>query len=249
MLPIHQHILRVQAYETDFRNRWKPHCLQNSLQEAASLHAAELGFGYLEMGARGLAWILSRMRIDFYHMPTMGEEIVLRTWPKGIQQRLFFTRDFRLETPGGLPVALATSAWVLVDLAKRRILPPTALPGDLPIHAEDAIPDLLEKIVAPEELPPRGEFQAGYTAVDAMGHANSGRYLEWLLDCFPFETYRERRLARVQFNFSTEVKPGERLSIAAGEGLARGTILESGVRAFDAAFSWASVDYEVEAEK
>ena len=80
-----------------------------------------------------------------------------------------------------------------------------------------------------------------------MGHANSARYIEWLEDCFPFDTHRQRRLDWIQLNFSNEVKPGERLAISvgpqqgeedAGTWLAQGSILPGGTRAFDAAFAF-----------
>jgi acyl-ACP thioesterase len=193
------------------------------------------------MRTRELAWILSRMRIDFHTMPGMGERVSLRTWHKGVQQRLFFTRDFVLRSEKG-PVAEASFCWILVDWVKRRMLPPAALPGELVLHAEDAIPDLLEKIVVPDGLPVVGSFEVGYSAVDPVGHANSGRYVEWLEDCIPYETWQGRRLTRLQVNFSTEVKPGGHVTVTAGEAggrwLAQGTILESGIRAFEAELGW-----------
>ena len=240
-LSVHTETIVVKSYEVDFRNRWKAHCLQQALQEAASNHATELGVGYPEMRERGLAWVLSRMRIDFHVMPLMRDTVKLRTWHKGVQQRLFFTRDFALSS-GGQPVAEASFCWILVDWVKRRMLPPSALPGDLLVHSEDAIPDLLEKIIVPDGLPVLGNFTAGYSAVDPVGHANSARYVEWLLDCFAFESYAQRSLKRLQVNFSTEVRPGEHVSLTAGEQdgrwLAQASILESGKRAFEAAFDW-----------
>jgi len=240
-LSVHCEEITVKSYEVDFQNRWKPHCLQQALQEAASRHATELGYGYPEMMERGLAWVLSRMRIDFHTMPKMRDTVALRTWHKGVQQRLFFTRDFQL-TCAGAPVAEASFCWIVLDWHKRRVLPPAALPGDLLTHAEDAIPDLLEKIPVPDGLPLLGSFAVGYSAVDPVGHANSARYVEWLQDCFPHESYAARRLSRLQVNFSGEVKAGERVDICAGQvdgqWLAQGAVQESGKRAFEAAFAW-----------
>jgi acyl-ACP thioesterase len=243
-LSVHSETLVVKSYEVDFRNRWKAHCLQQALQEAASNHATELGWGYPEMRERGLAWVLSRMRIDFHDMPLMRDSVSVRTWHKGVQQRLFFTRDFMLSAQGR-PVAEASFAWLLVDWTRRRMLPPSALPGALLEHHEDAIPDLLEKIVVPEGLPVLASFQVGYSAVDPVGHANSARYVEWLTDCFPFESYSQRRLRRLQVNFSSEIRPEEHVELSAGElegrWLAQANIRESGKRAFEAQFTWQEI--------
>ena len=107
--PVYSETLRVKSYETDFQNRWKPHCVQQALQEASSRHAALLGYGYESMFARGMAWILSRMRIDFAELPPMGEEVVVRTWVKGRGEPVQL--DYRLErTPG------QGSGWKIYDL-------------------------------------------------------------------------------------------------------------------------------------
>ncbi len=245
--PIWTETTRARAYECDFRGRWKPSVFLQAMQEAAGSHAAALGVGFEQLLPREMAWVLSRLKIQFLDAPRMGEAVILRTWPRGVQQRLFFTREFDIRAGDGRPLALATTAWVLIQPQQRRILPPAALQMDLPRHDAAALDEPLEKIVVPDGLPERGEFGVSYSAVDVMGHANSARYIDWLADCFPFEEYRLRRLDWLQLNFSTEVKPGERLAISAGPApeeqasglwLAQGKILPGGTRAFDAAFAW-----------
>ena len=234
---------RVKAYEADFAGLWKPAAFLQAMQEAAANHAAALGFGLEQMQARDMVWILSRVLIYFRDYPRMGESVRLRTWPRGVQQKLFFTRDFILTAGDGRRLAEATTGWLLVQPERRKILPPSAMGGALPPNSEQAVDELLEKIPIPAGLEPRGAFSAGYSAVDVMGHANSARYVEWLSDCFPFEDYRARRLARLQINYSSEVKPGEECQIAAaaldgGTWVAQGAIQPAGTRAFEAAFTW-----------
>lgn len=236
---------RVKAYEADVNGLWKPAAFLQAMQEAAANHAAALGFDFERMQAREMVWVLSRVLIRFRDFPRMGETVRLRTWPKGVQQKLFFTRDFILTAGDGRRVAEATTGWLLIQPRLRRILPPVALDGKLPPNTESAIDDLLEKIAVPEGLETRKTFEAQYSAVDVMGHANSARYVEWLCDCFPFEELRERRLASLQINFSNEVRPGEALAIGlgaangkAGAIAAQGTILSDGRRAFEARLEW-----------
>ena len=237
--------LRARASECDFRGEWKPSAFLQAMQEGAANHAAALGVGFEEMRAADSAWILSRFKIHFLAPAPMGEAIQLRTWPRGIQQKLFFTRDYIFTAADGRRLAEATSAWVMIQLSKRRILPPQALKTDLPFHSESALDGLLEKVAVPEGLPERLRVQASYSAVDVMGHANSARYLDWLCDCLPFEGHRARRLSKVQINYSSELKPGEEMAILAGPSdtsqpetwTAQG-ILPSGSRAFEAAMGW-----------
>ena len=134
--------------------------------------------------------MLSRFRIHFHAFPKMGETVTLQTWPKGVQQRLFFTRDFTLHDPQGEALAAATSAWLLINPHTRRILLPQALIDRLPDNRGRSALDMdLEKINPPDGLPERGVFEAGYSAVDVLGHANSARYLEWLSDAIGMQVF------------------------------------------------------------
>jgi len=79
--------------------------------------------------------------------------------------------------------------------------------------------------------------QAG-AAVDMLGHVNNARYVEWACDSLPFDLHRTARLRELQVNFLNEVRPGERISLRAGEQeeawYVYGQNLDRGLRAFEA---------------
>ncbi len=208
---------RVRAYETDFQQRWRPACFAQAMQEAASHHAQHLGFGFKEMMARDTIWVLSRLRIRFHAFPTFGDLVRIETWPKGIQQRLLFMRDFYLRDESGGLLAEATTAWLLISPSARRILPPNALNGGVPDNGgRSAISEPLDKLAPPAGLEERLKASAGYSAIDMMGHVTNSRYLEWMGDAFALEEHAARRLADLQVNFTSEVLPGEDVSLAMG---------------------------------
>jgi acyl-ACP thioesterase len=230
----------VKTYETDLNRRWKPACFFQAMQQAATHHAASWGYDYDALLKAGRVWILSRLKIRFECFPADEETVSIRTWPKGIGQKLFFLRDFEFHTAGGQPLAAATSAWVLIDPSARRMLLPNALDFAVP-HNEglSALNEPLDKIAAPDDLPERLTVQAGYSAVDMLGHANNARYVEWACDSLPLDLHRDGRLRALQVNFLNEVRPGERVSLRAGEQdgiwLVYGQNLDRDVRAFESA--------------
>jgi len=211
--PVWMQDIYVRTYETDFENRWKPAGFFNAIQEAATQHAAHLGFDYQDMLAQNRIWILSRVKIKFFAFPTMREIVKVRTWPCGIQQKVFFTRDFIFSAQNGNPYAAATSAWILIDPIARRMLMPSALRGELPLSDERALDEDLLKIVPIEHAPERLHLAAGYSAIDMMGHVNNARYIEWICDCFPIEHYARHQLEWLQINYLNEVKPGDFISL------------------------------------
>jgi acyl-ACP thioesterase len=229
----------VKTYETDFNRRWKASCFFQAMQQAATSHAASWGYDYDVLLRSGRVWILSRLKIRFDHFPTHDETLTIRTWPKGIGQKLFFLRDFEFRRPDGELLAAATSAWVLIDPAARRMLLPNALDFAVP-HNDglSALSEPLDKIAAPDDLPERLTVQAGYSAVDMLGHVNNARYVEWACDSLPFDLHQSRSLRQLQVNFLNEVRPGERICLRSGEEngvwLAYGQNLDRGLRAFEA---------------
>jgi medium-chain acyl-[acyl-carrier-protein] hydrolase len=239
---------RVKTYETDFQKRWKPACMLQTLIETATTHAGALGLGYQNLIDLNMAWVLSRIKIRFVKQAEMGQPVLIETWPKNIQQRLFFTRDFHLRTAQGETVALATSAWLLINPQARRMLPPQALAIEVPNQVgKSALDEPLDKINAPDGLPLRQTVVAGYSDIDLMNHTNSARYLEWVSDCFSMEEHRTHRLDWLQLNFVNETLPGESLAIHAGPGtnapdtwFIYGTNLNTNLRAFEAALGWSN---------
>jgi len=229
----------VKTYETDLNRRWKPSCFFQAMQQAATSHAASLGYDFDDLLKAGRVWILSRLKIRFDRFPTHDEAVSIRTWPKGIGQKLFFLRDFEFLAPDGEVLAAATSAWVLIDPERRRMLLPNTFDFNLP-HNEglSALSEPLDKIAPPDDMPERLTVQAGYSAVDMLGHVNNARYVEWACDSLPFDLHRTACLRSLQVNFLNEVRPGERISLRSGEQegawYVYGQNLDRGVRAFEA---------------
>lgn len=237
---------RVRASETDFRSRWKVASFFSVMMEAAGHHASSLGFDYAGMMQNDMVWVLSRLKIVFEAFPVMGEAVTIQTWPKGIQQKLFFMRDYKIYSADGNCLAAATSAYVLMSPRARRILLPQALPGQVP-HNDgfSAIDEPLEKIPTVEPLESILTTQASYSAVDLMGHVNNTRYVEWICDSFSFQEHQAGTIQSLQINYVNEVKPGETIALArahlknnANGWYVTGTNQSTGLKAFDAEIHW-----------
>jgi acyl-ACP thioesterase len=239
--PIWTETIDVKPYETDFQNFWKPSNFFQAMQHISSNHSSSLGFDWKFLMERDQAWVLSRVKIYFWNYPAAGETVVVRTWPKGIQQKLFFIRDFELEYPDGQKVASASTAWLLINPKTRRLLSPQALGSNLPENSgRFALDETLNKINPPEDLPEQHKVQARYSALDLMGHVNNARYVEWITDSFSVEDYTQRKLAWLQINYINEVKPGETVSICLDRqsGLGYGANLDAGNKSFEMALGW-----------
>lgn len=208
--------LKVTCYDTDVAHYLKPGAFMDLAQEIAYISADSLGFGYDDLQRYGTAWVLSRMHIIFPEMPRWKDEVELQTWHKGFEGP-FYVRDFRLLGPDGAPAVLATSSWLIIDVATRRLLRREHLEGKLPLDTEcrdSALDTPCGKVVMPSAgIEKAGEHKVAYSDVDIIGHTNNAKYVVWAMDCLDFDTLATRRVRSIRINFNKETRAGETVEL------------------------------------
>jgi|LSQX01.3.fsa_nt_gb acyl-ACP thioesterase len=207
--------IRMNTNECDFHGQWKPASFFRAITDAASHHSDILGSGTDAMISNGFFWVFSRAKIKFLRYPRFDEEITVRTWPRLIQQKLFFIREAEFLDEQDNLVALATSAWLVVDIEHRSLVPARRLDWmDFPQNPDDfAINEVLEKLVLPEGGEECYRRTVAYSAVDMNGHTNNSRYVEAISDSFDFDRYKTQEIDWMQINFDKEVRPKETMAI------------------------------------
>jgi medium-chain acyl-[acyl-carrier-protein] hydrolase len=218
---------RLRSYEVDFQNRLRLSTLFHFMQETASNQIGRQGVGIEVLRIDNLAWVLSRLLIVMDRYPGWGEEILVKTWPRGIE-RLFALREFLITRRQGEVLGRGTSNWLLVDLTTRRPKRLEEVFNRLPIdpgnHALDRRLEKLPPLESPEEA---YSVRAAYQQIDLNRHVNNAHYVGWILNSFPLEWHQRYLLAGLQINFLAETRLGEVLTICRersgeGEGLSQG---------------------------
>ena len=204
----------IHTYELDPCFRLAVPALLGFLQEAAGHNADALGFSIPQLAARNLTWMLSRLRLRLREHPGWRASLLVDTWPSGLN-RLFALRDFRLLLEGRL-IGEATSAWLLMDLARRRpVRPESAADWSGMVHPERALAVDLAKLPPFPETPGAGARQAElavrYCDLDVNLHANNLRYAELVLESLPADLLAASVPAELDLDFLAEVGAGERI--------------------------------------
>ena len=242
----YEEILTVPTYECDANLRWKPSAFLQHMTAAANKHIDLLGEGYQALLDQGLVWVLSRMKFQFLRFPRVEEQITIRTWPKTIQQKLFFIRDYEIRSTEDELLTAATSAWLMMNMQTRRLVAPSALQLNLPQNPDrQAIAEPLEKLTPPADGEERLRLRAGYSAIDVVGHVNNARYIEWICDAFPTFWYQGHSLETLQINYDREIHPEDEVVVRVasldgqpGAFALSGKNLTQGTEAFTAAVRW-----------
>jgi acyl-ACP thioesterase len=143
-------------------------------------------------------------------------------------------------------LAAATSAWLVIDAATRHMVPSQSANVNIP-----GSPDLigldepLEKLGLAKNGEERLRVHAGYSSVDLLNHVNNSRYVEWICDALPLETFAQQKLDWLQINYDHETRPGEDVSILANPvendtnlWALEGINLSTGKLAFESVVRW-----------
>jgi acyl-ACP thioesterase len=180
------------------------------LQEAAGHHAQALGVSMQDLLREGRAWVLARLRLQVEQLPPWGQEVVVETWPSGLDG-LYTTREFVLHAESGeAPMARGTSAWLVIDTDRRRPLrPPRVLHT---IETPDRPPPLspaTDDLPVPEQTDCERSFAVRYHDLDLNRHVNNVRYVEWALETLPPGVHDTHRCTDIALQFKAETTLGD----------------------------------------
>ena len=204
----------IPCYNTDAAWRLKPAAFMDLAQEAAGLHAVELGFGYEDLIKNNTAWILSRVNIKFVDTPLWRDDVTLTTWHKGAN-RLFFLRDFIMIDKDGKERVKATTSWLVLNLETRRLVRDPMLMEEGTVCKENVIETPADKVQMPKDVPAELvlEHVVAYSDVDMNNHTNNAMYMQWAMDAVDYETASTKAVKEVIINFNHETKSGDVVSI------------------------------------
>lgn len=199
----------IKYQEVDGQRKLRLFNLENYLLEVAGLVADELGFGIRALHPMGLTWILTRLSVDMYELPTHCEHVRFETWIES-NAHMLSTRNFRIYS-GEKLIGQCKSVWAVLDLEKREIVNCF----DLPIFANSVDGEVIEMPrVRMTTIPePTGSMphKIVYSDIDYNGHCNSCRYLQAMTDAYLPDYYGKK--IRLDINYSKEAMLGEEMQI------------------------------------
>ena len=195
----------AEPFHVDFTGRLALGVLGNHLLNCAGFHASEHGFGMTTLNEENYTWVLSRLAIEMDEMPRQYEAFSIDTWVED-DYRLFTNRNYAIRDKAGRTLGYARSVWAMINMHTRRPIDllsvnggtireficdapcPIGKPSRIKVHAEG----------------PAASLRAKYSDIDINGHVNSIRYIEHILDLFPLEQYRQKRIRRFEMAYVAE---------------------------------------------
>lgn len=204
----------IDLRDVDFNKQLKLSTLFSYFQDIASLASADLGFGIETLEKKfGVAWILTRIRVDILRMPNWDEEITIETWPLE-PTRVEFDRDYLVKDASGNIIIKAVSKWVIMDIKERKIKRSDLIQIHYPEKiTKRAIAGKLAKLKDFGKLEPVYDKVIGYSDIDFNGHLNNSKYVDYIMDCFPVADHQNYTIQTIDLNFNQEALPGDSITL------------------------------------
>ncbi|HDQ41043.1 MAG TPA: hypothetical protein ENN39_08470 [Desulfonatronum sp.] len=205
----------IRTHEADMNGLARLDALFCCFQEAAGHHAQNLGVGRKELHRQGCFWVLSRCRMQIDRYPTWGQDIVVRTWPRGVK-RLFALRDFQFLSVDGELLGTGVSAWLILDQDKHRPMRPDPFLQDIPPTNEAPVAgNVLDKQSNRLDLKELRRFAVRYSDLDVNRHVNNAAYVRWILDSFDAKKHDRFHIASIRIDYLSETILGESIAVLA----------------------------------
>lgn len=210
----YEYTYTIKYQEVDDSRKLRLYNLENYLLEVAGTVADDLGFGIRRLYPMGLTWILTRLSVEMWELPTHGDKVIFETWIES-DAHMLSTRNFRIYNINGEKrmIGRCKSIWAVLNLEKREI----ANVFDHPMFDGAVDGEVLEMDRAPRPRPltaPTGSEtrRIEYSDLDYNKHCNSCKYLEKMMD-----TYRPKMQddkLRLDIFYQHEAYEGEQVEIS-----------------------------------
>ena len=207
----HENKVLVKSYNINRFGELSTSFLFYQMQEIAWEHAHILGFGYDHLKQDQLFWVLSRLWVKIERIPVWKDNLILETWSRGTDG-FFGYRDFLFYDEAGAVIIKATSSWLVLDAASKRIKRLSDFPGFEPYN-ESVFGFNASRVESPATGHPPDFTPVLFNEIDINQHFNTGRYLERIIDSYDFQFHAKNELVEFEVNFSKEGMPHDRLAV------------------------------------
>ncbi|MGV3487493.1 MAG: acyl-[acyl-carrier-protein] thioesterase [Tuberibacillus sp.] len=204
----------IDLRDVDFTKKLKLSTLFGYFQDIASLASLDLGFGIETLEKKfGVAWILTRIRVDIQRYPIWDEEITIETWPLE-PGKVEFERDFLVKDARDEIIIRAVSKWVIMDIQERKIKRTEFIGITYPENrTERAIEGKFGKLKNFGNLETAYKKVIGYSDIDFNGHLNNSKYVDYIMDCFHVDDHKNHTIRTIDLSFIQEALPGDTITL------------------------------------
>lgn len=203
--------IKVDVHDVDFNGVCRASSLMKYFQSAAQMQLTENGMTYEALKARGRAFILSRIKLEFTSAVYAHEALEALTFPCH-SRGYSFLRCYQLSRDGVI-VGRAASVWALIDVENHGLVKVNDF--DLGLTTYEPLNDItLSHIRMPSQLSEVGIYTVTYADLDQNKHVNNTRYADIYSNFLGLDG---KRISSMSISYMNEARHNERLRVLMAE--------------------------------
>ncbi len=198
--------LEADIHDMDFNGVARASSVLRYIQTAAQNQLTENGMSYDNLISRGLAFIISRMKLEIYKPIKVYDKLVATSFPCH-SRGFIFPRCYTLSREGEI-IARATSSWALINTEKHSLV--RTADFDLPLVTSDPLDMELTHERFPDGLEPCGTYTVSYQDIDQNRHLNNTKYADMFSNFVPLD---KKRITSLDISYKNEARWKETLEV------------------------------------
>ena len=202
----------IQTRDCDLNGRWRFSAILESMQEAAGVHSASMGWGRERLIREGAVWVLVRSEVRMERYPSVGEHVTVETFHMPDRHRLF-PRYFIITDEEGKRIGTAATVWMLMNLENRSAVSAESVGMQLPDNRDMKPPVSFPATIQPAEGEPQiCTYRAVYSDLDVNGHVNNTKYADWICNLLGKDLLMKKEISRMILDYNAEVLPDQEVT-------------------------------------
>ncbi len=158
--------------------------------------------------------MVSNICCEFHKPVTLGEEVIVKTWPTP-PTHVIFGREYQVLSKRKVPLVSASSRWCLIDMSNGKILQSKMIDNQnySTYNKTKLLEDVQWKIpVFPkEEGEEKFSLKIANSEYDHNMHVNNTKYADYCFNCFTVEELAGLSLKRFMITYVKQCKEGDNL--------------------------------------
>ena len=194
----------IRSLEVDQNQQLTIPSLIKLMQETAMQNVIGMNVSYWDLVKENVSWVLMRMFIKINELPVMNQKVNVFTHPSGFE-RFFTYRDFKIYDEEKKILAQASSTWLLLNTAERKMskLPQFILDYEMP-EEDQCLPRRKNKLPKFERIDKQLNFRVNWYDLDFNTHLNNVLYIQWMLEVLDMPYLQHGKLLEIDILFRAE---------------------------------------------
>ncbi|MCH4010261.1 acyl-[acyl-carrier-protein] thioesterase [Companilactobacillus sp.] len=191
-------------YLSNFTGDIKTSALLDIMLLASENQLKQADADSVSMVERGLGWVVTQYHLDIKTMPKVGQPLKVSTRATSYN-KFFYYRDFWIDDVDGNRMVTLESAFVIIDIKKRKIVSASDSLGSMFGSEETNSIKRFARLREPKEFDNQRFQHIGYYNIDVNRHVNNTYYFDWMVDSLDIEFIATHRIKTMDIKYEKEL--------------------------------------------